>query len=48
MNLPHEQQLEFFGGTDGDELTMQFDFIGMQALYLSLARARRRPAGRRR
>ncbi|MCW2743366.1 MAG: treS [Blastococcus sp.] len=38
VNLPHEQQLEFFGGPDGDELTMQFDFIGMQALYLSLAR----------
>jgi trehalose synthase len=39
VNLPYEQQLEFFGGTDGDELTMQFDFIGMQALYLALARA---------
>jgi glycosidase len=39
VNLPFEQQLEFFGGPDGDELTMQFDFIGMQALYLSLARA---------
>ena len=39
VNLPYEQQLEFFGGTDGDELTMQFDFIGMQTLYLSLARA---------
>jgi glycosidase len=39
VNLPHEQQLEFFGGPDGDELTMQFDFIGMQKLYLSLARA---------
>ncbi len=39
VNLPFEQQLEFFGGTDGDELTMQFDFIGMQALYLALARA---------
>src|SRR3954462_48140 len=39
VNLPHEQQAQFFGGTDGDELTMQFDFIGMQALYLSLARA---------
>jgi trehalose synthase len=38
VNLPFEQQLEFFGGTDGDELTMQFDFIGMQALYLALAR----------
>ena len=39
VNLPHEQQREFFGGDDGDELTMQFDFIGMQKLYLSLARA---------
>jgi trehalose synthase len=39
VNLPYEQQLEFFGGADGDELTMQFDFIGMQALYLAMARA---------
>ncbi|MFQ1001251.1 alpha-amylase family protein [Modestobacter sp. SSW1-42] len=38
VNLPHDQQLEFFGGPDGDELTMQFDFIAMQAMYLSLAR----------
>src|SRR3712207_561317 len=38
VNLPHEQQVDFFGGTDGDELTMLFDFVGMQALYLSLAR----------
>ena len=37
VNLPHEQQRAFFGD-DGDELTMQFDFIGMQAMYLSLAR----------
>jgi trehalose synthase len=38
VNLPHEQQLEYFGGAQGDELTMLFDFIGMQNLYLSLAR----------
>jgi trehalose synthase len=38
VNLPHEQQLEYFGGAEGDELTMLFDFIGMQNLYLSLAR----------
>ncbi|SSC21509.1 trehalose synthase, partial [Klenkia terrae] len=38
VNLPFEQQLEFYGGADGDELTMQVDFIGMQATYLSLAR----------
>jgi glycosidase len=28
----------FFGGPDGDGLNMQFDFIGMQAMYLSFAR----------
>jgi trehalose synthase len=39
VNLPFEQQLRFFGGADGDELDMLFDFVGMQALYLSLARA---------
>ncbi|QIK77130.1 alpha-amylase family protein [Nocardioides piscis] len=38
VNLPHEQQLDFFGGGAGDELQMQFDFIAMQATYLSLAR----------
>jgi trehalose synthase len=39
VNLPHDGQLEYFGGPDGDELTMQFDFISMQNLYLSLARS---------
>jgi trehalose synthase len=43
VNLPHDQQATFFGGTEGDELTMQFDFIGMQNLYLSLARQDARP-----
>ena len=44
VNLPYEQQLDFFGRTgDQAELTMQFDFIGMQALYLSLAREDARP-----
>ncbi|HET8614371.1 MAG TPA: alpha-amylase family protein [Actinomycetales bacterium] len=43
VNVPHEQQLEFFGGPDGDELTMMFDFIAMQNLYLSLAREDARP-----
>jgi trehalose synthase len=38
VNLPHDQQFEFFGGSDADEITMLFDFIGMQNLYLSLAR----------
>jgi glycosidase len=38
VNLPYRQQLDYFGGGDGSELTMQFDFIGMQNFYLSLAR----------
>jgi trehalose synthase len=38
VNLSHKDQLQFFGGPEGDELHMQFDFIGMQRLYLSLAR----------
>ncbi|GAA5207065.1 alpha-amylase family protein [Microbacterium kyungheense] len=38
VNLPYEQQVQFFGGEDVNELTMQFDFVAMQALYLSLAR----------
>ena len=37
-NLPRKDQVEYFGGADGDGLTMQFDFITMQNLYLSLAR----------
>jgi trehalose synthase len=39
VNLPYDQTREFFGDEDGDELTMCFDFIGMQKLYLSLARS---------
>jgi glycosidase len=42
-NLPRDQQLDYFGGHDGDGLTMQFDFITMQNLYLSLARQDPRP-----
>ena len=39
VNLPYEEQAAYFGaGNDGQELTMQFDFAGMQAFYLSLAR----------
>jgi glycosidase len=39
VNLPYEDQVKYFGGDDADdELTMQFDFIGMQQIYLSLAR----------
>ncbi|MEO5921315.1 MAG: alpha-amylase family protein [Pseudolysinimonas sp.] len=37
-NLPRPDQVDYFGGPDGDGLTMQFDFITMQNMYLSLAR----------
>ncbi len=43
VNLAHKDQLLYFGGEDGDELSLQFDFIGMQNLYLSLARHDARP-----
>jgi trehalose synthase len=43
VNLPHPQQRQFFGGNAANELQMQFDFIGMQAMYLSLARGDARP-----
>ncbi|GAA1441388.1 alpha-amylase family protein [Leifsonia poae] len=43
VNLSRERQNEFFDGAEGDELTMQFDFIAMQNLYLSLARGDARP-----
>lgn len=43
VNLPYEQQMDFFGGEDGDELTLQFDFVANQQLYLSLARQDARP-----
>ena len=36
---------EFLGDEDGDELHMVLDFIGNQALYLSLARGSARAAG---
>ena len=38
VNLPYEEQVAYFGSDDGLELTMQFDFVGMQAIYLSLVR----------
>ena len=45
VNLPRPEQRRYFGGSAGDELQMQFDFITMQSVYLSLARAGR-PAAR--
>jgi trehalose synthase len=38
VNLPADDQRRFFGDEDGDELNMLFDFLGMQAAYLALAR----------
>ena len=44
VNLPYDQQRRFFGDDDGDgtsdgnELMLQFDFVGMQQMYLALAR----------
>ncbi|WP_006245973.1 alpha-amylase family protein [Mycolicibacterium tusciae] len=46
VNVPYKDQKTFFGGLDGDGLNMQFDFIGMQAIYLSLARGDARPIGK--
>lgn len=37
VNLPYDQQRDYFGDGAG-ELSMQFDFVGMQAIYLSLVR----------
>ncbi len=46
VNLPRDEQVEFFGGAHGDELDMQFDFVAMQQMYLSLARGDARPLAR--
>jgi trehalose synthase len=43
VNLPFDQQRRFFGDEDGNELNMLFDFIGMQATYLAMARRDARP-----
>ena len=43
VNLPAKQQRRFFGDEDGDELHMLFDFLGMQATWLALARSDARP-----
>ena len=45
VNLAYKDQKAFFGGPDGDGLNMQFDFIGMQNIYL-VPRPRRRPPDR--
>ncbi|PSM45042.1 trehalose synthase [Streptomyces dioscori] len=41
VNLPYDGLARFFGDPDsdrGDELTMCFDFVAMQQMYLSMAR----------
>ena len=38
VNLPYDEQRQFFGDEDGDELDMLFDFVANQRLFLSLAR----------
>ncbi|GGT26704.1 alpha-amylase family protein [Nonomuraea spiralis] len=43
VNLPYRDLLRFFGEGLGDQLTMCFDFIGMQNSWLSLARNSARP-----
>lgn len=45
VNLPYKEQLEYFGGPEGNELNMQFDFMSMQNIYLSLARQDARHLG---
>jgi trehalose synthase len=37
-NLPRRDQVTYFGRPNGDGLTMQFDFITMQNLFLAMAR----------
>ncbi len=50
VNLPYPDTMPFFGAADGggstDELTMCFDFIGMQHMYLVAGPRRRRTARR--
>ncbi|GAA2197447.1 alpha-amylase family protein [Sinomonas flava] len=46
VNLPYKEQLEYFGGAEGGELTMMFDFILMQNTYLAMARQDARPLAR--
>ncbi|MDT0166209.1 alpha-amylase family protein [Actinotalea sp. AC32] len=43
VNLPYPDARTYFGDGHGDELTMLFDFVGNQAMYLALARQDARP-----
>jgi maltose alpha-D-glucosyltransferase/alpha-amylase len=46
VNLPAAEQRLYFGDEDGDELHLLFDFLGMQAAWLALARGDARPLAR--
>jgi maltose alpha-D-glucosyltransferase/alpha-amylase len=46
VNLEPDQQREFFGDEDGDELQMVFSFTVNQAMYLALAREEAAPLAR--
>ncbi|MFC0863279.1 alpha-amylase family protein [Sphaerimonospora cavernae] len=43
VNLPYDDLVKYFGNDLGNQITMCFDFIGMQRMYLSLAREDARP-----
>ncbi|GAB2948365.1 alpha-amylase family protein [Nonomuraea fastidiosa] len=43
VNLHYEELMSYFGDGLGDQLTMCFDFVGMQRAWLSLARGDARP-----
>ena len=43
VNVPYEELLGYFGEGLGDQLSMCFDFIGMQRAWLSLARGEAAP-----
>jgi trehalose synthase len=46
VNLPPEQQREFFGDEDGDELHLVLSFTVNQAMFLALAREEAAPLAR--
>ncbi|MFI6602228.1 alpha-amylase family protein [Nonomuraea sp. NPDC050536] len=43
VNVPYEELTEYFGAGLGDQLTMCFDFIGMQRAWLAMARSEAEP-----
>ncbi|TFC92377.1 alpha-amylase family protein [Cryobacterium sp. TMT4-31] len=43
VNLSHKEQLAYFGAGERRELQMQFDFVVMQSIYLSMVREDCRP-----